>query len=168
MSPDLFWIVVPWRGRLAIATRPRGGDWLKDELEGLRRAGVDVVVSLLEINEADQLDLVNERQAAEANGIRFISFPIPDRGIPASVPPAISLMADLAGALEKGQNIAVHCRQGIGRSGLIAAGVLTIAGASPTDAIQAVSSARGLSIPETPDQRQWVEGLNLKPPLVSR
>jgi protein-tyrosine phosphatase len=168
MSPDLFWIVGPWRGRLAIATRPRGGDWLKDELEGLRRAGVDVVVSLLEINEADQLDLVNERQAAEANGIRFISFPIPDRGIPASVPPAISLMADLAGALEKGQNIAVHCRQGIGRSGLIAAGVLTIAGASPADAIQAVSSARGLSIPETPDQRQWVEGLNLKPPLVSR
>jgi protein-tyrosine phosphatase len=168
MSPDLFWIVGPWRGRLAIATRPRGGDWLKDELEGLRRAGVDVVVSLLEINEADQLDLVNERQAAEANCIRFISFPIPDRGIPASVPPAISLMADLAGALEKGQNIAVHCRQGIGRSGLIAAGVLTIAGASPADAIQAVSSARGLSIPETPDQRQWVEGLNLKPPLVSR
>ena len=168
MSPDLFWIVGPWRGRLAIATRPRGGDWLKDELEGLRRAGVDVVVSLLEINEADQLDLVNERQAAEANGIRFISFPIPDRGIPASVPPAISLMADLAGALEKGQNIAVHCRQGIGRSGLIAAGVLTIAGASPADAVQAVSSARGLSIPETPDQRQWVEGLSLKPPLVTR
>jgi protein-tyrosine phosphatase len=168
MSPDLFWIVGPWRGRLAIATRPRGGDWLEDELEGLRGAGVDVVISLLETNEADQLDLVNERQAAEANGIRFISFPIPDRGIPASVPSAISLMAGLVSALEKGQNIAVHCRQGIGRSGLIAAGVLTIAGASPADAIQAVSSARGLSIPETPAQRQWVEGLSLKPPLVTR
>jgi hypothetical protein len=61
MTPDLFWIVAPWRGRLAIATRPRGGDWLEDELKGLRRAGVDVVVSLLETNEADQLDLVNER-----------------------------------------------------------------------------------------------------------
>jgi protein-tyrosine phosphatase len=168
MSPDLFWIVGPWRGRLAIATRPRGGDWLKDELDGLRRAGVDVVISLLETNEADQLDLVDERQAAEANGIRFISFPIPDRGIPASVQSAISLMSDLVGALEKGQNVAVHCRQGIGRSGLIAAGVLTIAGASPADAIQAVSSARGLSIPETPDQREWVEGLSLKPPLVTR
>jgi protein-tyrosine phosphatase len=158
MSPDLFWIFGPWRGRLAIATRPRGGDWLDDELEGLRRAGVDVVVSLLETN--DQLDLVNERQAAEANGIRFISFPIPDRGIPASVPPAISLIANLVGALEKGQNVAVHCRQGIGRSGLIAAGVLTIAGVSPADAIQAVSSARGLSVPETPDQRQWVNSLS--------
>jgi protein-tyrosine phosphatase len=147
MNPDLFWIVGPWPGRLAIATKPRGGDWLENELEGLRRAGVDVVVSLLETNEADQLDLGNERQAAEVNGIRFISFPIPDRGIP---------------------DVAVHCRQGIGRSGLIAAGVLTIAGASPADAIQAVSSARGLSIPETPDQRQWVEGLSLNPPLVAR
>jgi protein-tyrosine phosphatase len=168
MTPDLFWIVGPWRGRLAIATRPRGGDWLEDELKGLRRAGVDVVVSLLETKEADQLDLVDERQTAEANGIHFISFPIPDRGIPASVPPAISLMAELAGALEKGQNVAVHCRQGIGRSGLIAAGVLATAGASPADAIQAVSSARGLTIPETPEQRQWVEGLSLKPPLVIR
>jgi protein-tyrosine phosphatase len=168
MIPDLFWIGGPWRGRLAIANRPRGGDWLKDELNGLRRAGVDVVVSLLETNEADQLDLVNEGRAAEANGIRFISFPIPDRGIPASMPSTISLMADVAGALEKGQNVAVHCRQGIGRSGLIAAGVLTIAGSSPADAIQAVSSARGLSIPETPDQRQWVEGLSPKPAHINR
>lgn len=161
MTPDPFWIVGPWRGRLAIATRPRGGDWLEDELEGLRRAGVDVVVSLLETNEADQLDLIGERQAAEATGIRFISFPIPDRGIPASVPPAKSLMADLAGILEKGQNVAVHCRQGIGRSGLIAAGLLIITGASPANAIQAVSSARGPSIPETLVQRQWVEELSL-------
>jgi protein-tyrosine phosphatase len=168
MSPDLFWIVCPWRGRLAIATRPRGGDWLKDEFVGLRRAGIDLMVSLLETNEADQLELVDERQAAEATGIRFISFPIPDRGIPASVPPAVSLMAELAGELEKGQNVAVHCLQGIGRSGLIAAGVLTIAGARPTDAIHAVCSARGLSIPETLEQRHWVEGLSLKRPLVTR
>ena len=48
MSPDLYWIVGPWRGRLAIAARPRGGDWLDDELSGWRQAGIDVVVSLLE------------------------------------------------------------------------------------------------------------------------
>jgi len=52
MNPDLFWIPGPWRGRLAVATRPRGGDWLADEAAGWRRAGLDVVVSLLENEEA--------------------------------------------------------------------------------------------------------------------
>ncbi len=36
-----------WRGRLAIATRPRGGDWLEDEARGLRAAGLDAGVSCL-------------------------------------------------------------------------------------------------------------------------
>ena len=59
MTPDLFWIVGPWRGRLAIAARPRGGDWLEDEITGWRLAGIDIVVSLLESHEAD----VYKRQA---------------------------------------------------------------------------------------------------------
>jgi protein-tyrosine phosphatase len=165
MSPDLYWIVGPWRGRLAIAARPRGGDWLDDELSGWRQAGIDVVVSLLENEEAVQLNLLEESQIAEANSIRFISFPIPDRGVPASIPAAVSLMSGIARALEEGKNVAVHCRQGIGRSGLIAAGILGAAGVSLDDAIQAVSSARGLDVPETLDQRLWVQGLRLKPPV---
>jgi protein-tyrosine phosphatase len=131
MTPDLFWIPGPWHGRLAIAARPRGGDWLEDEATGWRRAGIDVVVSLLEDREAAQLDLLEERRAAEKNDMQFISFPIPDRGVPASTPQAVSLIASIAGALEQGKNVAVHCRQGIGRSGLIAAGVLVNSGVNP-------------------------------------
>jgi protein-tyrosine phosphatase len=166
MIPDLFWIAGPWSGRLAIATRPRGGDWLEDEVSGWRRADIHVVVSLLESDEAGQLGLSEESRVAEADGIRFISFPIPDRGIPASVPATIALMASIAGALEEGKNVAVHCRQGIGRSGLIAAGILATSGANPDDAIRAVSSARGLAVPETSEQRLWVQ--RLKTPVVIR
>ena len=168
MTPDLFWIPGPWRGKLAIAARPRGGDWLQDESRGLRRAGVDVIVSLLEEDEAAQLDLAGEAKAVEANGLRFISFPIPDRGVPASTPAAVSLMASIAGALEEGKNVAVHCRQGIGRSGLIAAGVLMTSGLSPQQAMEAVSSARGLAIPETPEQRSWAQQLPAGLPVVRR
>src|SRR5450631_3563636 len=99
MKPDLFWIPGPWRGRLAIASRPRGGDWLSDEAAGWRRVGVDVVVSLLERDEADQLKLAREGEAARLNGIDFISFPIPDRGVQASLPPTLSLLGTIAGAL---------------------------------------------------------------------
>ena len=87
-----------------------------------------MVVSLLASEEADQLDLLTERQAAESNGIRFISFPIPDRGLPASTPAAVSLILDIAGAFEQGKNVAVHCRQSIGRAGLIAGGALIASG----------------------------------------
>jgi protein-tyrosine phosphatase len=113
MTPDLFWIPGPWRGQLAIASRPRGGDWLADEADGWRQAGIDVVVSLLEDQEAAQLDLAGEAKAAEAVGARFISFPISDRGVPESEPAAVSLITAISDALEKGKNVAVHCRQGV-------------------------------------------------------
>jgi predicted protein tyrosine phosphatase len=127
MIPDLFWIPGPWSGRLAIAARPRGGEWLDDEANGWRRAGLDVVVSLLEEEEAAQLELALEGQAAAANGVRFVSCPIPDRGVPASTQRAVALLKDIVGALEDSKNVAVHCRQSIGRSGLIAAGALVTA-----------------------------------------
>jgi protein-tyrosine phosphatase len=123
---------------------------------------------LLESDEAGQLDLVDEQRAVETQGIRFISFPIPDRGVPASAPAAISLMTSLASALDEGKNIAVHCRQGVGRSGLIAAGILATSGMHPAQAIEVVGTARGLAVPETSDQRLWVQELRLKPPVVSR
>src|SRR5262245_5849952 len=159
MRADLFWIPGPWRGRLAIAARPRGGDWLDDEATAWRRAGIDVVVSLLEDDEAAQLDLVDERQAAESRAIGFISFPIPDRGVPASTEAAIELIGHIAAQLEAGKNVAVHCRQGIGRSGLIAAGVLMNSGLQPEKAMETVSSARGIAVPETLEQRRWIEQL---------
>ncbi len=124
------------------------------------------MVSLLESEEADQLNLLDEPRAAEANCIRFISFPIPDRGVPASVPAAASLMAEIAGALEEGKDVVVHCRQGIGRSGLIAVGVLAHSGVSLERAIQVVSSARGQPVPETAEQLSWLQQPTLHPRVV--
>lgn len=130
MNPDLFWIPGPWSGRLAVVARPRGGDWLQDEVGGWKRAGLDVVVSLLEDDEANQLELADEDTAATSRGIRFISFPIPDRSVPASLPDAVGLLRQIAQALRESRNVAVHCRQGVGRSGMIACGVLVVSGAA--------------------------------------
>jgi protein-tyrosine phosphatase len=159
MNRDLLWIPGPWQGHLAVVTRPRGGDWLGDDVDGWRRAGLDVVVSLLEEHEAAQLELGHEGEIAESKGIRFISFPIPDRGVPASTRDARSLLSNLSGALADGKNVAVHCRQGIGRSGLIAAGLLVTSGMEAEKAVRAVSAARGQNIPETPAQLQWIRQL---------
>jgi protein-tyrosine phosphatase len=166
MKADLFWIPGPWRGRLAIAARPRGGDWLDDETGAWRRAGIDVIVSLLEDDEAAELDLDDERLAAENQAISFISFPIPDRGVPASAEAAVSVIGGIEAQLDAGKNVVVHCRQGIGRSGLIASGLLMSSGIKPDEAMQIVSSARGISVPETREQRRWIEKLPPRVPVV--
>jgi protein-tyrosine phosphatase len=159
MKPELFWISGPWIGKLAIASRPRGGDWLQDEAAAWRCAGLDVVVSLLEDEEAAQLELAREAKVARREGIDFIRFPITDRSVPGSTAATLALLKTIVQALNAGKHVAVHCRQGIGRSGLIAAGALMSSGFGTEEAIEAVSTARGLAIPETPAQYEWLQYL---------
>jgi protein-tyrosine phosphatase len=132
---------------------------LEDEIGGWKRVGLDLVVSLLEDDEASQLELANEDATARLRGIRFISFPIPDRSVPASLPDAVGLLREIGEALHEGRNVAVHCRQGVGRSGMMASGVLVLSGAEPRKAIEAVSAARGQEVPETPTQMRWIQSL---------
>lgn len=167
MKADLFWIPGPWRGRLAIVPRPRGGDWLDDEASAWRKADIDFVVSLLEDDEATEIGLVDERQAVEDQAVGFISFPIPDRGVPESTEAAIEVIRRIEAVLRGGDNVAVHCRQGIGRSGLIAAGVLMNSGLQPEQAMKTVSSARGVTIPETLEQRRWIEAFPSRIPVTN-
>jgi protein-tyrosine phosphatase len=157
MEANLFWIPGPWRGHLAIVARPRGGDWLDDEASAWRRAGIDFVLSLLEDDEAANLGLGDERLAAEDQSIGFISFPIPDRGIPASKEAAMSAIGRVETQLDAGKNVALHCRQSVGRAGMIAAALLVNSGIKASEAMQTVSSARGVCVPETSEQRVWLE-----------
>jgi protein-tyrosine phosphatase len=156
MRVNVFWIPGPWRGKLGIVPRPRGGDWLVDETNAWREAGIDVVVSLLEPDEEAKLILDGEAAAAAGSGIEFRPFPIPDRGVPASQDSVADLANGILDALEMGKNVVVHCRQGIGRSALIAGAVLVATGEHPKRALKTIAESRGLDVPETVDQRQWV------------
>jgi protein-tyrosine phosphatase len=156
MAARVYWIEGPWEGRLAIVPRPRGGDWLKDEVSDWREAGIDSVVSFLTPDEVAEFDLEAEKELCEAHGIRFTSFAIPDRGVPASRAAATTLVHDLEQALADGEKIALHCRQSVGRSALIAAYLLVAGGEEPRRAFERISSARGVTVPETDEQEQWV------------
>jgi len=153
---ELYWIEGPWQGKLAILPRPRGGDWLEDEVQGWRAAGVDVIVSLLTSDEVADLDLAQEGGLCEAHGIDFRSFPIVDRSVPVSRKATLEFVKKLAKLLAGGKSIAIHCRQGIGRSALIAACLLVLSGIVPEAAFLRVSEGRGCSVPETSEQRQWL------------
>lgn len=156
VRPQTYWIEGPWKGGLAILPRPRGGDWLEDEISGWQESGIDVVVSLLTPDEVGEFGLQEEEALCDAYGIEFVSFPIPDRGVPASELAATALVHKLDQFLASGEKIAVHCRQGIGRSALIAASLLVASGVEPKRAFERVTAARGSSVPDTPEQEQWV------------
>ena len=157
MRTELFWIAGPWTGRLAISARPRGGDWLEDEVAKWRKSGIDVVTSLLTAEEELELNLEREREICEAAGLRFHSLPITDRSIPESDAEAVRLVEALQSELNGGKTVVIHCRQGIGRAGLVAAALLIERGVDPEEAIRRISEAREVPIPETPAQRRWID-----------
>lgn len=157
MRTELFWVPTPFPGRLAVAPRPRGGDWLDDEMAAWHAAGIETVVSLLTPDEVGEFDLEGEADAGAAHGVRFLSLPVPDREIPATRVAFERLVSEIAGELADGRGVAVHCRQGIGRAGLTAAAVLITAGLDPAAAVERVSAARGRPVPETPAQRRWLD-----------
>lgn len=156
MRADLYWVEGPWDGRLAILARPRGGDWLEDEVQGWRREGIDAVVSLLTDREIAELELEQEAAYCRASGIQLLSFPIADRSVPSSRSATLGLVKRLEQNLAEGKRIGVHCRQGIGRSAMIAAYLLTLTGLDPETAFERVGAARRRPVPDTSQQREWV------------
>ena len=147
----------PWLGKLALSSRPRGGDWLQDEMASWRGAGIDTVVSLLTPEEEKDLDLRREASEAKAHGMKFASLPIPDRQVPNSESEVTAALENLDAELLSGKNVVVHCRQGIGRTGLVAACLLVTKGLSPGAAVETVTAARGMQVPETDEQRRWID-----------
>jgi len=159
MKTEYYWIEGPWKGRFAIVPRPRGGDWLEDEIHSWREAGLDTIVSLLTPDEIEEFDLGGEEGLSQAQDIDFISFPISDREVPTSREAAIVLAHKLEAALFSGKGVGLHCRQGIGRSSLLAACVLIASGENPAVAFESISKARGRPVPDTVEQKEWVKTL---------
>ncbi len=156
MTPALYWIEGPWKGRLAISSRPKGSDWLEEEVKGWRGSGINVVASLLTTDEVEDLGLIDEAKVCQQYGMALLLFPIEDRSVPVSRTEAVDFIRGLEKQLAAGKNVAVHCRQSLGRSAIISAGLLVLAGLSPESAIERVSAARKVPVPETNEQSQWI------------
>lgn len=157
MPTKLYWLDEAWPGRIAMSARPRGGDWLRDEVSDWKRAGVSTVVSLLEPEEEQDLDLQGEAAEVLRQGLEFTSFPIPDRQVPATEAKLAQTLDKVERALSSGKNVLVHCRQGVGRSGLVGACLLVKRGLSPGAAVEKITATRGVAVPETEEQREWID-----------
>jgi protein-tyrosine phosphatase len=150
---DVFWIADTG---LAIVLRPRGDDWLENDLTRIRMAGIQTIVSTIESWEARSLGLAEEAAIAERLGLHFISHPMQDRSVPSDRENFSHFVKALARRLEAGEKIGVHCRGCIGRSTVVTASTLITLGWPAERALDEIEVARGCTVPDTEEQREWI------------
>ncbi len=124
---------------------------LQQNLQTLRDGGTDKILCLLEESESEKLGLKSQESLTIDAGMEFQRFPIADF----SVPDFLDLQVQISRAhneLNEGKNLLVHCKGGIGRTGLICCCLMLSTGVSVPDAISVVTKQRGEQVPETPEQ----------------
>lgn len=156
MNPDIYEIQLIGNGSLSAMAKPDSSECIDDVFAAIANRGTNRIVSLLETSEALEAGLGSEQQLAEKYEMEFVHFPIRDRGLPQSHEDYLSFTKRLYNDAAGGLDIVVHCWAGIGRTGMVTAGVLLHCGFEPLAAIEHISKKRGVAVPDTQEQIDWV------------
>ena len=137
--PSSYWVVP---GRLAAGAYP--GAAVGD-------GSVDVVVDLTSPEEG-----LPRYEEQLGDGVRRLSFPVPDFSVPGD--DALRATLDAIDAeLAAGRTVYLHCRGGLGRTGTVVGCWLARHGTTGEAALQSVAELSGSdSSPETDEQRALV------------
>ena len=152
----IFWIKGNPPAPLAIVLRPQGDACLDTELLRLKNSGIQTLVSLLEHWEAGILGLANEGPAAVHIGLNFLSYSFPHAHLPVDTDSFLHFVAGLVDRLRAGESVGVHCHGSIGRSAIVSACTLIHLGWKPEAALKAIGAARGVPVPDTKEQADWI------------
>ena len=160
-------------GRLGLTQCPGKKDasrsWdrdLREDLRVIRAWGATTVVTLIEDHEFSLLGVENFASEIRSRGLDWIHLPIRDVDVPDQRFEAAWVVSGrlLHDRLDAGDRILIHCRGGLGRTGLVAGRILVERGCDPRTAINRVRAVRPHAI-ETAAQEKYV--LQAKP-LVAR
>lgn len=137
-----------------------GTDWARDvyaDLAVIADWRPDAVVTLMEPRELADVGVSDLGDRIEAAGIEWWHLPIRDGGAPDATFERLWVFEGqaLRARLQAGGRILIHCRGGLGRTGLLAAKLLIEFGENPEDAIGKVRQARFGAI-ETRSQETYV------------
>ena len=135
------------------------GPWARDlqkDIQVIRNWGATALVNLLEVHEIRQLQ-VSGLGTMAAESMKYFHLPIRDGDVPGPEfeQAWASAGAQLRQRLRGGEKILIHCKGGLGRTGLVAARLLVELGLDPEDAVRRVRRARPGSI-ETMAQEDYV------------
>jgi ADP-ribosylglycohydrolase len=151
-------------GKVLAGEYPAGAtaEATRERLKSLLAAGVSCFIDLTEPHECPAYD----QELPPSVGYHRKS--IPDHGLPASHARMSEILACVRAALQGGAIVYLHCRAGIGRTGMVAGCLLVEAGRSGEQALeelnhrwqQSARSAQWFSVPETDEQSAYVRTWN--------
>ena len=162
-------LTTPGGGRIGMTFCPgktdpfaMSGPWARDldtDLAAIQAWGASALVTLVEQHELVDLGVSALGKQVLAMGLDWYHLPIRDVSIPT---PEFETQWRASGqALRErllgGQALVVHCRGGLGRTGLIAARLLIELGESPPTALRRVRAVRPGAV-ETREQEMYVLG----------
>ena len=141
------------------------GDWDRDlelDLEVILASGSSTLVNLMEDHEMRDLGVADTAERIP-EGLQYLRWPIADAGTPGPTWEAHWRKegAGLISRLRGGENIVLHCKGGLGRTGMIAACLLVQFECTAEDAISAVRAARPGTI-ETAAQERFISVFALR------
>jgi protein tyrosine/serine phosphatase len=120
------------RGKLAGSAEPR----IEKELLWLREQGIGAIVCLNQRSPCDDSQV-------RSLGFEYLHLPIKDFGVPESIEDVDDCISFIQNCMEREKAVAVHCEQGIGRTGMVLTLCLIAQGVSPREAIRQVEMIRG-------------------------
>lgn len=170
--PNTYWVEP---GRLLAGEYP-GGSAKSDP--------ATAVDALLHARFSCFIDLTQEKEMIpyagllESSDILYHRFPIPDHGVPRSTQTMRAVLEAIDAALGEGRCVYVHCRAGIGRTGMVIACYLIHSGLDAEAALERLQSlwqdnarsAHWHRVPETDEQAAWVrrwKPVVIAPPATS-
>jgi len=154
---ESYW-VIPDR---LLAGKYPGGKTPKEaerRLASLLEAGFDTFIDLTEAGELPPYDIYLPASA------QYVRKPIPDHGVPLHAEQMSEIQGEIDGALKRGRRVYVHCRAGIGRTGITVACHLIEQGMSGNAALIRLNelwqdnerSQTWPDVPETDEQRDYI------------
>lgn len=114
----------------------------------------DLVVTMTRESEMEDLGAADWPNWLRAHHIPWHPFPIEDFGIPPAGADWESLSKAAADIFENGGTVLIHCRGGLGRSGMVALRLMIEAGEDPDEAFARLRAARPGAV-ETEAQLAW-------------
>jgi hypothetical protein len=152
-----YWVIP---GRLLAGEYPIGQDYTdaRARLAQFREAGINYFIDLTEPGE-----LAAYRHLLPVH-TKYIGCPIADTGVPKSAAQMQGLLSEIRAAVEARRCIYLHCRAGIGRTGLVVGCYLADEGGDGKKALKQLNelwlqSERANSwpeVPQTPEQAEYI------------